>query len=94
MDDPRRATLVITSGTGGTFSVQIVQQSGTTIDRQSGMAVTAGGQVTFTPSCPAPSADGGPANGGTEPYVATATTFALYESNNNDETRVEVYMKR
>jgi hypothetical protein len=88
----RRETLVIATGGGGTYDIQITHVSGTSVERQAGTAVAVGTQVAFTPTCPPPG-DGGD-SGGSADYDATATTFTLYEMKNGGEVRASAYTKR
>ena len=94
LDSDRRGTIMITAGSAGAYTVQIIETSGTSVRRQSGVAIKAGTQVTFTPSCPAPTADGGNNGGGTAGFDATATTFVLYDQNGNGQQRVNTYTMR
>lgn len=90
LDSARRGVIMISAGTGAnTFNIQVAEQSGTTLQRQTGMAIanSTQKQVTFTPSCP----NGN--TGGASSYSATATTFTLFEDHNGG-TRVNVYTKR
>ena len=90
LDSDRRGTIMISAGSGANmFNVQVAEQGGTSLQRQSGMAIadSAQKQITFTPSCP--NGD----SGGSSPYSATATTFTLFEDHNGG-TRVNVYLKR
>jgi hypothetical protein len=90
LDSAKRGVIMISVGTGAnTFNIQVAEQSGTTLQRQSGVAVanSAQQQITFTPSCP----NGN--NGGPSPYSATSTTFTLFEDQNGG-TRVNIYTKR
>ena len=90
LDSARRGVIMISAGTGANmFNIQVAEQSGTTLQRQSGMAIadSTQKQITFTPSCP----NGDSA--GTSPYSATATTFTLFEDHNGG-TRVNAYTKR
>jgi hypothetical protein len=90
LDSARRGVIMISAGTGAnTFNIQVAEQSGTTLQRQSGMAIanSTQKQITFTPSCPTGD------TGGASSYSATATTFTLFEDHNGG-TRVNVYTKR
>jgi hypothetical protein len=90
LDSARRGVIMISAGTGAnTFNIQVAEQSGTTLQRQTGMAIanSTQKQVTFTPSCPTGN------TGGASSYSATATTFTLFEDHNGG-TRVNVYTKR
>ena len=91
-DDSRRQTLMIAAAAGGTFTIQVTQVSGTTVERQAGPVVASGTQVTFTPTCPPPG-DGGD-NGGTANYTATSTTFTLYDMNGSGDLRLSHFTKR
>jgi hypothetical protein len=89
LDSARRGVIMISAGTGANmFNIQVGEQSGTTLQRQTGMAIakSAQQQITFTPSCPNGS------GGGASPYSATSTTFTLFEDHNGG-TRVNVYTK-
>jgi hypothetical protein len=89
LSSARRGVIMISAGTGAnTFNIQVGEQSGTALQRQSGVAVanSAQKQIVFTPSCP--NAD----SGGASPYSATSTTFTLFEDNNGG-TRVNLYTK-
>jgi hypothetical protein len=89
IDSDRRGTIMISAGNGANmFNIQIAEQGGTTMQRQSGMAIANSGQmqITFTPSCPTGD------SAGSSPYSATATTFTLFEDHNGG-TRVNVYNK-
>jgi hypothetical protein len=90
LDSARRGVIMISAGTGANmFNIQVAEQSGTTLQRQSGMAIanSTQKQITFTPSCPTGD------TGGASSYSATATTFTLFEDHNGG-TRVNVYTKR
>ena len=90
LDSDRRGVIMISAGSGANmFNIQVAEQGGTTLQRQSGMAIanSAQKQITFTPSCPAGD------TGGASSYSATATTFTLFEDHNGG-TRVNVYTKR
>jgi hypothetical protein len=81
---------MVSAGNGAnTFNIQVAEQSGTTLQRQSGMAIvnSTQKQLTFTPSCP----NGN--SGGASSYSATSTTFTLFEDHNGG-TRVNGYTKR
>jgi hypothetical protein len=90
LDSDRRGVIMISAATGAnTYNIQVAEQSGTTLQRQSGMAIanSAQKQVVFTPSCPSGN------TGGASSYSATSTTFTLFEDHNGG-TRVNVYTKR
>jgi hypothetical protein len=90
LDSARRGVIMISTGSGAnTYNIQVAEQSGTTLQRQSGVAVvnSAQQQITFTPSCPNAN------SAGSSPYSATSTTFTLFEDHNGG-TRVNIYLKR
>jgi hypothetical protein len=89
---PRRGTLVIPAVTTGTFTIQMTQSTGATVERQAGSVVVSGNDVMFTPTCPAPGDAGD--SGGSAAFTATATTFTLFEMGDSGIVNVNVYTKR
>jgi hypothetical protein len=89
---PRRGTLVIPTVTTGTFTIQMTQSSGATVERQAGTVVVVGSDVMFTPTCPPPGDAGG--SGGSAGFTATLTTFTLFEMGDNGVVNVNLYTKR
>ena len=85
-----RKTLVASSVTATSFTLDETDMSGARVDRTHGTVAISGTTVTYTPSCPAPG-DGGD-NGGSASFTATSTTFTLIDSKSGG-TRVEVYTK-
>jgi len=69
--------------------LDVVEISGTSIQRQSGPVTISGSDVTFAPTCPT-----GGNGGGSAQYTATATTFTLFETGNGGDLRVRVYHLR
>ena len=92
-ESARRETVVVT-GSGNSFTVEMAQQSGTMLRRQSGTVTTSGTpQFTFTPTCP-PAGDGGD-SGGTMDYTISGSTISIYDMGGSNGTiRVDVYTKR
>jgi len=91
--DTRRETVVVT-GSGTSFTVQMVQMSGTQMRRQSGTVTTSSAthQFTFTPTCPGP--DDGGDSGGTLDYSVDGSTFTIYDMGGDGTIRVDVYTRR
>jgi hypothetical protein len=87
--DVRRQSLMVSSIIGNSFSIQITEVSGSSVQRQAGTVVASGTQVSFTPACPL-----GGDGGGTAGYSATATTFALFDMNGSGDLRVSMFMRR
>ena len=85
-----RQTLMASAVVAGSFTLDQVEESGTTIARSHGTVVATGTMVTFTPTCPPPG-DGGD-QGGSANYTATATTFDLIQTQNGT-IDVQVYTK-
>ena len=90
--ESRRASLVVSSIDGNSFSLQITEVSGTHTERRAGAAIAIGTQVTFDPTCPA--GDGG----GTTGYTATVTifgaTFLLFDTTGSGDLRVSTFTRR
>jgi hypothetical protein len=85
----KRATIVASSVTSTSLMLDVVEISGTSIQRQSGPVAISGSDVTFSPTCPS-----GGNGGGSAKYTATATTFTLFEQGGSGDLRVRVYNKR
>lgn len=85
------STLVISSVTSTSFTLDMLDESGTQVQRSSGPVTISGTTLTFAPTCPA-AGDGGN-QGGTVGFTANGVTLTIFETSSQG-TRVSVYNKR
>ena len=85
-----RQTLVVSSVTATSLTLDQAESSGTVVSRAHGPVTISGMMATFSPTCPV--SDGGD-NGGTAEFTATANGITLFEETNGGNVQVSVYAK-
>lgn len=82
------SSMMISSVTSTSFTLDTFDESGTQVQQASGPVTISGTTLTFAPTCPTGSDQGGAVS-----YTAAGVTLTIIETKSNGSTVVSVYNK-